>query len=196
MATEIDRRPRYHARSVSDENLAPPAADAAPIDPLFSHAASPFIRTEAPPPVAFASPPDNPAAAITPLATWTAYRTPVYFGGAVLAYLMILVGSVTAVQANPEADWRFEVAVLPILPASLVIWLTWRVLARMDEVQKRMQTQAIGFSLVGTALLTFGYGFLEAAGLPDVNLTFVLPLIAVLWGAALTFLNLKARFRR
>lgn len=195
MTTEIGGWSRYHAPSVSDQEPAAPAADA-PIDPLFSHAASPFIRTEAPAPVAFASPPDGQASVITPMATWTAYRTPIYFGGAVLAYLMVLVGSVTAVQANPTADWRFEVAVLPIIPAALVIWLTVRVLARMDEVQKRMQMQALGFSLVATALLTFGYGFLEAAGLPDVNLTFVLPLVALLWGGALTFLNLRIRFRR
>ena len=119
IATEIDGRPGYYAPSVSDQNPAPPSADA-PVDPLFSHAASPFIRTEVPAPVAFASPPDPAGAVITPMNTWTTYKTPIYFGCAVLAYLMVLVGSVTVVQANPTAEWRYEIAVLPVIPASLV----------------------------------------------------------------------------
>ena len=181
---------------MSEQNLPSATPADAPVDPLFSHAASPFVRTEAPAPVAFASPPDGEHVAVTPLIAWTTHRTPIYFGSAVLAYLMILVGSVTLVQANPKAEWRYEVAVLPVIPAGLIIWLTVRVLARIDEVQKRTQMQAIGFSFVTTALVTFAYGFLESVGMPDLNLTFVLPLMAVLWGVALAFLNLRTRLRR
>jgi hypothetical protein len=157
-----------------------------PIDPLFTHPASPFIRTEAPKPVAFASPPDAPP---TPpiYSTWVLYRTQIEFGLALLAYLMVLVGSVTVLQANPESDWRYYVAVLPVAPAGLVIWLFVRALGRLDELQKRVQMQAFGFSLGTTALVTFGYGFLEGVGLPHLNWTYVLPLMAVLWalGAAI-----------
>lgn len=195
MATEIDARARYYAPSVSEQNPGTAAVEG-PVDPLFSHAASPFERTEAPAPVAFASPPDGADVAVVPLSTWTAVRTPFYFGSAVLAYLMVLVGSVTVVHANPNTDWRYGVAVLPVIPAGLLIFLTVRTLARIDEVQKRTQMQAIGFSFVTTALLTFAYGFLESAGMPDMNMTFVLPLMALLWGAGLTFLNLRTRFHR
>lgn len=196
MPTEIGRRPLYHAPSVSDPN--PVASAEAPVDPLFTHPASPFIRTEPPSPVAFASPPDAQVqqVVVMPVAAWTAYKTPIYFAAATLAYLMILAGAVTAVQANPEAAWRYYIAVLPVIPGALVVWLTVRQLARMDEVQKRIQMQAIGFSMVATALLTFGYGFLEAVGLPQMNATFVLPTMALLWACGLTFLNLRSRFRR
>src|SRR5205814_4164571 len=61
-------------------------------------------------------------------------------------------------ESQPGAFWRFDVAALPVLPAAVVIWLTVRALARLDEVQKRTQMQAVGFSIVATALLTFGYG--------------------------------------
>src|SRR3981081_2547846 len=137
----------------------------APIDPLFTHPASPFIRTEAPQPVAFASPPN--AAPPAPIySTWVLYRTQIEFGLALLAYLMVLVGSVTVLRANPEADWRYYVAVLPALPAALVIWIFVRALSRLDELQRRIQMQAFGFSLGTTALVTFAYGFLEGAGMP------------------------------
>ena len=100
------------------------------------------------------------------------------------------------VQANPAASWKYGVAVLPVIPAGLVIFLTVRALGRLDEVQKRTQMQALGFSMAATGLLTFAYGFLEGVGLPHLNSTFVLPLMAVLWGLGLLVLNLRYRFRR
>jgi hypothetical protein len=194
MATEVQGWPGYHAPSVTEQTPAEAPAAEAPIDPLFTHAASPFERTEPPTPVAFASPPDLPQ--IGPAPTWVIYRTQIYFGFAIAAYLMVLVGSVTVVQANPEADWRYGVALLPVIPAGLVIWLTVKALSRLDEVQKRTQMQALGFSMAATGLLTFGYGFLEGAGLPRLSSTFVLPLMAALWGLGLLVLALRYRFRR
>jgi len=110
------------------------------------------------------------------------YRTQIEFGLAMLAYLMVLVGSVTVVQANPDAGWRYYVAVVPVAPAGFVIWLFVRSLARLDEFHRRIQMQAFGFSLGTTALVTFGYGFLEGAGMPHLSWTYVLPLMAVLSG--------------
>src|ERR1700675_3643182 len=158
----------------------------APIDPLSTHPASPFLRTEAPAPIAFASPPN--AMQVVPVSsTWVLYRTQIEFGLAMLAYLMVLVGTVVVVQANPAASWRYFVVILPVAPAAFVVWLFLRALARLDEMQKRIQMQAFGFSLGATALVTFGYGFLEGAGLPHLSWTYVLPLRAVLWslGAAI-----------
>jgi hypothetical protein len=171
---------------MTDQPQGPPNPAEAPIDPLSTHPASPFLRTEAPAPVAFASPPsaNQPAPIYT---TWVLYRTQIEFGLAMLAYLMVLVGSVVVVQANREASWRYFVVLLPVAPAAFVVWLFLRALARLDEMQKRIQMQAFGFSLGATALVTFGYGFLEGAGLPHLNWTYVVPLMAVLWalGAAI-----------
>jgi hypothetical protein len=164
---------------MTEQTPGPPPAEA-PIDPLFTHPASPFIRTEVPTPVAFASPP-TPGGQAPIYSTWVLYRTQIEFGLALLAYLMVLVGSVVVVQANREASWRYIVALVPVLPAGFVIWLFVRALSRLDEMQKRIQMQAFGFALGSTALVTFGYGFLEGVGLPHLNWTFVLPLMAVLW---------------
>ena len=179
---------------MSDQETAFPSPPVEPpVDPLFSHAASPFIRTEAPTPVAMAAPA---VAGIMPVSTWLTYKTQIQFGFAILAYLMVLVGSITVVQANGEAPWRYVVAVLPVVPAGLVIWLTVRALSRLDEVQKRTQMEALGFAMAATGLVTFGYGFLEGVGLPHMNPTFVLPLITALWGLGVLGLNLRYRFRR
>ena len=65
--------------------------------------------------------------------------------------------------------------------------------ARLDELQKRIQMQAFGFSLGATALLTFGYGFLEGVGMPHVSWTFVLPIMAILWGVGTAIFALRYR---
>lgn len=181
---------------MSDQETAypsPPSPGQSAVDPLFSHAASPFIRTETPAPAAVVSPPEL---LITPTSTWVLHKGQIQFGSAILAYLMVLVGSITLVQANQDASWRYFVVVLPVIPAAVVIWLTVRALGRMDEVQKRTQMQALGFAMASTGLITFGYGFLEGVGLPQLNATFVLPLMALLWGLGVLGLRLRYRFRR
>ena len=174
---------------MTDQDPSQNPADA-PVDPLYTHPASPFTQTEVPTPVAFASPP-SPTPAI--YSTWITYRTQIEFGLSLLAYLMVLVGSVIVVQANPDADWRYFVALLPVAPAGFVIWLFVRALAQLDELQKRIQMQAFGFSLAATALITFGYGFLEGAGMPHLSWTYVLPLMALLWGGATAIFTWRYR---
>ena len=163
-----------------------------PVDPLFSHAASPFIRTEAPTPAPLAEEAALPM--VTPI--WNQYKTQITFAFALLAFLMILVGSVTVVQANAALSWKYYVAAAPVVPAGIVIWLFMRALSRLDEVQKRVQVQAFGFALASTGLFTFGYGFLEGIGWPQMNGTLVLPLMAMLWGVGMIVTALRYRFRR
>ena len=159
----------------------------APIEPLYTHPASPFVKTETPAPQL--DMPELPAVS----STWVVYRTQIEFGLAMLAYLMVLVGSVTVLQANPTADWRYLVAVLPVVPAALALSIFIRALARLNELQKRIQMQAFGFSLGATALLTFAYGFLEGVGLPHLSWTFVLPLMAILWGVGTAIFTIRYR---
>jgi hypothetical protein len=159
-----------------------------PIEPLYTHPASPFVQTDT------SGPPHVDMPALRPVqATWVIYRTQIEFGLAMLAYLMVLVGSITVLQANPTASWRYVVAVLPVVPAALALSIFVRALARLDELQKRIQMMAFGFSLGATALLTFGYGFLEGVGLPHLSWTFVLPLMAILWGVGTTIFTLRYR---
>jgi hypothetical protein len=156
----------------------PPNLTDTPVDPLSTHAASPFIRTQTPMPVAFASPPTTPPQ----LSTWIMHRSQIEFALAILAYLMVLVGTVVVVQANPTAHWRYNLVALPIVPGGIVLWLLVRWLGQLGEIQKRIQSQALGFSLGVTALMTFGYGFLEGSGLPHLNWLYLVPIEALAWG--------------
>lgn len=183
---------RYHSSAVSPEDPAPAPAEA-PVDPLYSRAASPFIRTEAPTPAAFASPPSADRA---PLSAWSAHKTQIQFAFGILAFLMILVGAVTVVEARADGSWKYAVALAPALPAGIVIWLFVRTLARLDEVRKRVQIQALGFAMASTALLTFAYGLFEGAGWPALNGTLIMPMMALLWGVGMIVISVRYRFRR
>ncbi len=172
---------------MSEQQPNPDPAES-PLEPLYTHPASPFLRTESTVPK-HVDMPVLPAVA----SNWSTYRTQIEFGLAILAYLMILVGAVTVLQSNPNASWRYVVALLPVLPAALVLSIFVRALTHLDEMQKRIQMQAFGFSLGATALITFGYGFLEGVGLPHLSWTFVLPLMAILWGVGTAIFTLRYR---
>jgi hypothetical protein len=138
--------------------------------------------------------PPQPAIAQAPApSTWDAYRSQINFGFAMLAYLMILVGAATVIAANPNASWRYYLAALPAVPAAIGLTIFVRALMRLDELQARIQLYAFGLSLGATALATFGYGFLEGAGLPHLPLAAVLPVMAVFWGLGTALFSWRYR---
>jgi hypothetical protein len=112
----------------------------------------------------------------------TVRRYAVEFGAAMTAYVVVLLGTVWVLKTYGESPWRYAVAVLPVLPVVLVLWAVRRYVAGLDELQRRVQLEGLAFGAVGTAVLTFAYGFLEGVGLPHLNWTWVLPLMFALWG--------------
>lgn len=69
----------------------------------------------------------------------------------------------------------------PMLPAIFLCVVIIRMIRRMDEMQRKLQVEALALAFAGTALLTFGYGFLEGAGLPRLSMFAVWPVMAGLW---------------
>ena len=104
------------------------------------------------------------------------------FGGSMLAYSVTLVVALLLVQANPHASWRFGVVVAPVIPICFGLMAAIRYIGRMDELQRRIQLNAISFGFGATAIITFTYGFLELVGFPTISYIWVLPLMVVLWG--------------
>lgn len=104
------------------------------------------------------------------------------FGGAMLAYAVTLVVALLLVEAHPHAPWRYAVVVAPVIPICFALLAVIRALGRMDELQRRIQLNALGFGFGATAIITFTYGFLELVGFPKVSYLWVLPLMVALWG--------------
>ncbi|MFC5358791.1 hypothetical protein [Azospirillum himalayense] len=109
-------------------------------------------------------------------------RYGVELSGALALYAVLLLGSNAADRLlQPEGTMKMALALLPILGTVAVAWTVLRGLRRMDELQRRIQLDAIALSFTGTALATFAWGFAEGAGVPELRAFHVWPLMAVLW---------------
>ena len=101
---------------------------------------------------------------------------------ALVVYGLLLAGSIQLLtHVDVARPWRDVIALSPMIPAAAMAWVILRELRRVDELQRRIQLEALGFSFAGTAILTFSYGFLEGLGYPRLSMFTVWPLLAVLW---------------
>lgn len=113
--------------------------------------------------------------------------------GSMVVYAIVLVGSILIVKANPSAWWRFLVILAPVAPVITAVLAVVDRMRTLDELQQRIQLEALAFAFGTTAVLTFSYGFLEGVGLPHLDWTFVLPLMSALWGIGLLVANRRYR---
>ncbi|MCV2353031.1 hypothetical protein LNV09_02525 [Paucibacter sp. B2R-40] len=104
-------------------------------------------------------------------------------GLALLAYTAVLSGSIIWLEGHPSlaSPWRDLIALSPMLPGALMVWVILRQLRRLDELQQRVQFEALALAFAGSAFITFSYGFLEGLGYPRLSMFVVWPLMAVLW---------------
>lgn len=111
------------------------------------------------------------------------------FGLAMAAYVVLVTGSTWLLRMGVEGAWQYLLAILPVTPLLFALRAYLRYLGQLDELQQRIQLQAIAFAAGATGMLTLTYGFLENAGLPQLSMIWVFPLLMVLWGAASIFLT-------
>ena len=98
------------------------------------------------------------------------------------AYVAVLLTLPSLAVGTLESDvGRITLALLPMLPVAFLCWVIIRTIRHMDELQRKVQFEALALAFAGTALITFGYGFLEDAGLPRLSMFVVWPLMAILW---------------
>ena len=60
-----------------------------------------------------------------------------------------------------------------------------RMFRSLDELQRRIQLEAVGFSFLATCLITLTWAFQQNAGLPRFDVSFVAPLLILLWSLGL-----------
>ena len=77
---------------------------------------------------------------------------------------------------------RTVIALTPMLP---IFWLGTIIMGCMrnlDELQQKIQLEAVVFAAVLTALFTVAYGFLEKIGYPKLDTIWIFPMLMILWG--------------
>ena len=105
------------------------------------------------------------------------------FGISMGFYIVLLIASILVIT-NVELPKVAQVIVtlIPVIPTIFVVIAVMRALRDSDELQQRIQLQAVTFSAIVTGLITFSYGFLENIGFPHFPSLFIFPLMIALWG--------------
>ena len=108
---------------------------------------------------------------------------------ALVAYSLALFASIWLIkQGIASVPLRAVVAVLPVLPIALMMGAGLRYLREIDELQRRIETEAIGIASLLVSLLFFAGGLLQKAQVFDVDagvaMIWVFPLLCAIYGIA------------
>lgn len=106
-----------------------------------------------------------------------------------VGYSLTLFLSVWLVKRGIESvPLRAVVAVLPVLPIALLMRAALRYLREIDELQRRIETEAIGIASLLVSLLYFAGGLLQKAKVIDIGaaaaMIWVFPLLCLIYGVA------------
>ncbi|MFN8381631.1 MAG: hypothetical protein U0V02_06815 [Anaerolineales bacterium] len=106
----------------------------------------------------------------------------------IAAYVIILFGSISILKKFEfSAVMQGIIALTPVIPIIFIIIAIMRGIKDSDELQQKVQLNAIMFSAIATGLITFSYGLLEGVGFPPFPTIWVLPMMFVFWGFSLGF---------
>jgi CDP-diglyceride synthetase len=82
---------------------------------------------------------------------------------------------------------------LPMLPAALATWAFLAMIRETDELERRINYQALSFAFVVTFAVTLAYALLEDLGLPRVSSFYWWLVLAISWGVGLAIYSRKYR---
>lgn len=108
-------------------------------------------------------------------------------------YTIVIFAGVYTIENLDPPRWLVIVAALaPLAPALLMLRAYLTFMGAVDELQRRIQSEAMLISLATVGFSSFTYGFLEEwANFPHIPLIWVLPAIIAVWGAALGFVRMR-----
>jgi hypothetical protein len=88
-------------------------------------------------------------------------------------------------RGHEHTGLGYVIAFLPIIPSAFAMWAFMRYFRALDELQRRIQLEAVAFSFLATCLITLTWAFQQNAGLPRFDVSWVAPLLIVLWSLGL-----------
>jgi hypothetical protein len=117
------------------------------------------------------------------------------FFPAMLAYVLILLLVWPLVDQVHGTAARVAIALLPVLPVAFLVRAMVRLILASDELERRLQLEAISIASLSVGLLTFSAGFLQAAGLLHLKagLMLVLPALFAAYGLAMWWARRRYR---
>lgn len=99
-----------------------------------------------------------------------------------VVYVVVFVVSVFLTKYGPSsAWWHIPLALAPLIPICFALRAFLRFFSCIDELQRRIQLEALALSFGVTCVVTWSYGLLEYVGFPDVSWIWVPPFMLILW---------------
>jgi CDP-diglyceride synthetase len=93
----------------------------------------------------------------------------------------LVVSNILLSAGITHAAVRIMFSLSPIVPVMFICAVIVRAIGQLDELQRKLQFEALALSFAGTALITFCYGFFEGVGFPKLSMFTVWPIMATLW---------------
>ena len=107
------------------------------------------------------------------------------FLSSMAAYSLMVPVSIRMLRGHEHTLLGYAIAFLPIIPSAFAMWAFLRFFRGLDELQRRIQFEAVAFSFLATCLITLTWAFQQNAGLPRFDVTWVAPLLILLWSLGL-----------
>lgn len=107
------------------------------------------------------------------------------FLGAMAGYAILVPLSSWMLRGHERTALGYAVAFLPIIPSAFALLAFLRFFRGLDELQRRIQLEAVAFSFLATCFITLTWAFQQNAGLPRFDVSWVAPLLILLWGVGL-----------
>ena len=108
--------------------------------------------------------------------------------------LAIVAGAWVGRQFPPRSLARIAIALVQGAASAVLIVAIARPLRQLDELQRRIQLEALALAFAGTGILGTTYGFLINAGLPEIDWgSWIWPVMTVLWVVGLVVANRRYR---
>jgi hypothetical protein len=108
---------------------------------------------------------------------------------AMSAYVLLVLLYGVLMPGTRSMGWRIVLAVLPLLPTALVIRALVRVIRDQDELERRIDLEAIAIAAMSTGFGYFSFGFLLNANIglrvaPASMAIWVMPCLFASYGVA------------
>lgn len=117
------------------------------------------------------------------------------FFPAMAAYVVLLFVSLSLLKHVQAVPLKVLIALLPILPIVFVVRAMVRFVMASDELEQRLQLEAICIASLSVGLLSFAAAFLRSAGLLPVEnaMMLVLPALFAAYGIASWWVHRRYR---
>lgn len=116
--------------------------------------------------------------------------SPRYLALVIGAALLMVGAALVAKPFERGSAVRIAMALIQAAATAVGVIVSMRSLRQLDELQQRIQLEALAFSFAGTGVLATGYGFLVSAGLPNIEWgVLVWPTMVALWAVGLVIAN-------